>query len=103
AATAPAEAAAAPHPRGLNDAYAVPTVLASSPGIPPIAAYAEMCRLVGQLVIFDRTGRWPAIPPYDHDDIGGCFYRVKGYLDTLLDILPEPEYKERAFVGMGLR
>jgi type VI secretion system protein ImpJ len=101
--TDPAEAAATAHLRELNEAYAVLSVLAFSPGIPPLAAYTELCRLVGQLVIFDRTGRWPAIPPYDHDDLGGCFYRVKAYLDALLDILPEPEYKERAFVGMGLR
>lgn len=101
--TDPAEAAAAAHLRELNEAYAVLSVLAFSPGIPPLAAYSELCRLVGQLVIFDRTGRWPAIPAYDHDDLGGCFYRVKAYLDTLLDILPEPEYKERPFVGMGLR
>lgn len=101
--TDPAEAAAAAHLRELNEAYAVLSVLAFSPGVPPIAAYTELVRLVGQLVIFDRTGRWPAIPPYDHDDLGGCFYRVKAYLDALLDILPEPEYKERAFVGMGLR
>ena len=58
---------------------------------------------LGQLAIFDRSGRWPAIPPYDHDDLGGCFYRVKAYLDTLLDILPDPDYKERPFVGTGLR
>jgi type VI secretion system protein ImpJ len=99
----PADAVAAAHLRELNEAYAVLSVLAFTPGIPPLAAYTELCRLVGQLAIFDRTGRWPAIPPYDHDDLGGCFYRVKTYLDALLDILPEPEYKERAFVGMGLR
>jgi type VI secretion system protein ImpJ len=99
----PADAVAAAHLQELNEAYAVLSVLAFTPGIPPLAAYVELCRLVGQLAIFDRTGRWPAIPPYDHDDLGGCFYRVKAYLDALLDILPEPEYKERAFVGMGLR
>ncbi len=98
-----ADAVAAAHLRELNESYAVLSVLAFTPGIPPLTAYTELCRLVGQLAIFDRTGRWPAIPSYDHDDLGGCFYRVKGYLDTLLDILPEPEYKERPFVGVGLR
>jgi type VI secretion system protein ImpJ len=99
----PADAVAAAHLKELNEVYATLSVLGFSPGIPPLAAYTELCRLVGQLAIFDRSGRWPAIPPYDHDDLGGCFYRVKAYLDTLLDILPEPEYKERPFVGMGLR
>lgn len=99
----PADAMTAAHLRELNEAYAVLSVLAFTPGIPPLAAYTELARLVGQLAIFDRSGRWPAIPPYDHDDLGGCFYRLKVYLDTLLDILPEPEYKERPFVGVGLR
>src|SRR5262249_52162200 len=40
---------------------------------------------------------------YDHDDLGGCFYRAKQYVDALLDILVEPAYKERPFVGAGLR
>ena len=93
----------AAHLRELNEAYAVLSVLAFTPGIPPLTAYTDLARLVGQLAIFDRSGRWPAIPPYDHDDLGGCFYRLKVYLDTLLDILPEPEYKERPFVGVGLR
>src|SRR5262245_35215060 len=99
----PQDAVSAAHLRELNESYAVLSVVAFTPGIPPLLAYTELCRLVGQLAIFDRSGRWPAIPPYDHDDLGGCFYRVKVYLDTLLDILPEPEYKERPFVGMGLR
>ena len=99
----PQDAVSAAHLRELNESYAVLSVVAFTPGIPPLTAYTELCRLVGQLAIFDRSGRWPAIPPYDHDDLGGCFYRVKVYLDTLLDILPEPEYKERPFIGMGLR
>ncbi len=101
--TDPQDAVSAAHLRELNESYAVLSVIAFTPGIPPLLAYTELCRLVGQLAIFDRSGRWPAIPPYDHDDLGGCFYRVKVYLDTLLDILPEPEYKERPFIGMGLR
>jgi len=101
--TDPQDAVSAAHLRELNESYAVLSVIAFTPGIPPLLAYTELYRLVGQLAIFDRSGRWPAIPPYDHDDLGGCFYRVKVYLDTLLDILPEPEYKERPFIGMGLR
>jgi type VI secretion system protein ImpJ len=101
--TDPQDAVSAAHLRELNESYAVLSVVAFTPGIPPLLAYTELCRLVGQLAIFDRSGRWPAIPPYDHDDLCGCFYRVKAYLDTLLDILPEPEYNGRPFVGMGLR
>ncbi len=99
----PVDVTALAHLRELNAAYAALGVIAHTPGVAPFTAYTELCRLVGQLAIFDRTGRWPAIPPYDHDDLGGCFLRVKLYLDALLDILPEPEYKERPFAGIGTR
>jgi type VI secretion system protein ImpJ len=89
--------------RELNEAYTVLQVYSFSPGITPLQAYIELCRLVGQLLIFDRSGRAPVIPPYDHDDLGGCFYTIKRYLDDLLGILPDPEYKERPFIGMGMR
>jgi type VI secretion system protein ImpJ len=65
--------------------------------------YQELCRLVGQLAIFGATRRTPDLPRYDHDDLGTCFYRVKQYIDMLLDIVIEPEYKERPFIGAGLR
>jgi type VI secretion system protein ImpJ len=58
---------------------------------------------VGQLAIFGLTRRPPALPRYDHDDLGGCFYRAKQYLDELLDQLVEPEYKESPFIGAGSR
>jgi type VI secretion system protein ImpJ len=101
--TDPADMLAAAQLRLLNESYAVLGVLLFSPGIPPLTVYTELARLVGQLAIFDRAGRWPAIPPYEHDDLGSCFYRLKLYLDNLLDILPDPEYRERPFIGMGMR
>src|SRR5262249_44936988 len=79
--------------RELNEAYALLGTLVFVEGLHPLAAYLELCRLVGQLAIFGLTRRPPALPRYDHDDLGGCFYRVKQYLDELLDQLVEPEYK----------
>jgi type VI secretion system protein ImpJ len=89
--------------RVLNEAQAVLGVNAFAEGVHPLPAYRELCRLVGQLSIFDQARRVPPLPPYDHDDLGGCFYRVKQLLDALLDVFVEPAYKERAFVGAGLR
>jgi type VI secretion system protein ImpJ len=89
--------------RELNEAYALLGVLAFAPGIHPLPAYLELCRLVGQLAIFGAARRPPELPRYDHDDLGGCFYRVKQYLDGLFDLLVEPDYKERPFIGAGLR
>ena len=90
--------------RELNEAYAVLTNLAFLEGIHPLVAYQELCRLVGQLAIFKQeTRRPPPLPRYNHDDLGGCFYQLKIYLDDLLSILPEPDYKELPFVGEGLQ
>jgi type VI secretion system protein ImpJ len=89
--------------RELNEAYALLGVLIFAEGVHPLPAYLELCRLVGQLSIFGATRRPPELPRYDHDDLGGCFYRVKQHLDALLDIVREPEYRERPFIGAGLR
>lgn len=89
--------------REYNEAYAVLGVFGFAHGIHPLLAYAELCRIVGQLSVFGRTARLPDLPRYDHDDLGGCFYRVKQYIDELIDLDRGPDYKERPFVGAGLR
>src|SRR5262249_7956455 len=84
-------------------AYSVLNVVAMARGIHPLWAYAELCRLVGQLSIFDETTRRPpALPLYDHDDLGGCFYRVKQHIEALIPHW-QPEYEEAAFRGAGFR
>lgn len=85
----------------LNGAYALLNILAFADGIHPLLAYAELCRLVGQLAIFGETRRPPDLPRYDHDDLGGCFYRVKQYVENIK--ISEPTYEERPFIGEGLR
>jgi type VI secretion system protein ImpJ len=87
----------------LNETYAVLGILAFAQGVHPLKAYLELGRLVGRLSIFGSTRRPPELPRYDHDDLGTCFYRAKQHIDTLLNILVEPEYKERPLVGAGLR
>ena len=78
-------------------------VVAMAPGIHPLWAYTELCRLVGQLSIFDETTRRPpALPRYDHDDLGGCFYRVLQHIEALIPPW-EPEYEEAPFIGAGWR
>ena len=89
--------------RELNEAYPVLGTLAFADGLHPYGVYVELCRLVGQLSIFGATRRPPDLPRYDHDDLAGCFFRVKQHTDALLNILVEPDYKERPFIGVGLR
>jgi type VI secretion system protein ImpJ len=90
--------------RILNEAYALLGVQTFAQGIHPFPQYLELCRIVGQLAILDdKTRRVPDLPKYDHDDLGTCYYRVKQYIDALLDAGPRHEYEERPFVGAGLR
>jgi type VI secretion system protein ImpJ len=87
----------------MNEAYAALGVLAFASGVHPIAAYAELCRIVGQLSIFDQaTRRVPLdIPRYDHDDLARIFRYVKQKIDLLLDAVPEDRYEQRFFEGFG--
>ena len=68
----------------LNAASSVLAVLAFAPGVHPLTAYVELCRIVGQLSIFGPECRPPEIPHYDHDDLAGIFRKVKEYILYLL-------------------
>jgi type VI secretion system protein ImpJ len=87
----------------MNEGYAVLGHFAFTPGIHPEDAFVELCRLVGQLAIFSPDARPPTLPRYDHDDLAGCFWKLKQYLDALLEQVEEPAYQERPFIGAGLR
>jgi type VI secretion system protein ImpJ len=89
--------------RELNQAYTTLGVLVFAQGIHPLTAYEELCRLVGQLVIFGPTHRPPDMLVYDHDDLAKCFFQIKQQIDEILDTFVEPEYRERAFIGAGMR
>jgi type VI secretion system protein ImpJ len=89
--------------RVLNEAYCVLGTMTFAQGLHPFPAYLELCRIVGQLSIFGPERRPPELPRYDHDDLGGCYYQVKKYIDALLEEGPKQEYEERPFVGAGLR
>jgi len=87
----------------MSEAYSLLSNLAFVPGIHPLEAYLEMCRLVGKLAIFGDNIKPPDLPQYNHDDLGGCFWRVKQYIDALLNEVDEPVYHERPFIGAGMR
>jgi type VI secretion system protein ImpJ len=87
----------------LNEAISVLGVLIPAPGVHPLQMFLELSRVVGQLAIFGATRRPPDLPQYNHDDLGTCFAHLKHHLDTQLNIVVEPEYKERPFLGAGLR
>jgi type VI secretion system protein ImpJ len=89
--------------RTLNETYPPLRTMSFAHGVHPFQAYLQLCELLGKLSIYDDARRPPELPLYDHDDLGGCFYTAKRYIDALLAKAIEPEYQERAFFGAGLR
>ena len=85
----------------LNEAYALLNVLAFAEGVHPLQAYWELCRLIGQLSVFQPERRVPDLPQYDHDRLGYCFTRVKQYFDAFQ--LGPQGCEEEPFVGDVLR
>lgn len=98
-----ADALAVVQLRALNELYTTLGPLCFTAGLHPVLAYMELCRAVGELAVFGPTHRPPALPRYDHDDLGGCLFKLKVIIDGLLDLFLEPDYKDRPFLGAGLR
>lgn len=85
----------------LNAACGTLGVLAFVPGVHPLVAYTELCRLVGQLSVFGPERRAGEVPRYDHDDLAGIFRWVKARIELLLESIRDYEYEQRFFVGEG--
>ncbi len=87
----------------LNAALSSFEAIAFVRGLTPLAIYRELCRLVGQLAIFTEARRPPGLPPYDHEDIGGCFYTVIKYIQLGLDTIAPSAFEKRYFERNGER
>ncbi len=83
----------------LNGAAGVLSQFAFAGGVHPFWAYAELCRIVGQLSIFGPTKRPPEIPQYDHDDLARIFKWAKQQIEMLLGGARTLDYEQRYFVG----
>lgn len=68
-----------------------------SRGLHPFPLYGELCRLVGQLALFDEARRPVELPTYDHDNLGPCYDRVLGELRRQLGTGPRSPYEKRYF------
>ncbi len=86
----------------LLESQAVLRVIAFSPGIHPRTAYGELCRVVGQLAVFEPRRLLDELPPYDHDDLAGIFRTVKLKIEALIGRVAALEYEQRYFLGSGL-
>lgn len=68
----------------------------SVPYLHPFDVYVELCRLAGDLAIFDDTRAVPDLPLYDHDDLGACYLELLRVLEKLINnILPTTFIRRR--------
>jgi type VI secretion system protein ImpJ len=86
----------------LNAAYGCLSVMAFTPGIHPLAAYTELCRIASQLAIFTPQRRATSLPPYDHEDLAGIFKQIKIQVEQCINAVRDYEFEQRHFVGAGL-
>jgi type VI secretion system protein ImpJ len=85
----------------LLESQAVLRTIAFAAGIHPRTAYAELCRVAGQLAIFEPGRKLEELPVYDHDDLAGIFRQVKLLLERMIGRVVSLEFEQRYFVGSG--
>jgi type VI secretion system protein ImpJ len=86
----------------LNSSYNALSIVGFAQGMHPVAAYTELCRICGDLSIFDKDRRAEPVPPYDHDNLAGIFKEIQLRIERLLNAVRDYEYEQRYFVGVGL-
>ena len=92
--------------RALNEADALLQAVLYTRGQHPFTVFVELCRLVGQLVIFSTVAykmRLPPLPLYNHDDLGHCFFELTKIIETILLEFQDVPYQERPFFRKQLR
>jgi len=85
----------------MLESQAVLRVLAFARGIHPREAYAELCRVAGQLAVFEPERRLAELPLYDHDDLATIFHFIKEKIESMLARVTATEFEQRYFVGTG--
>ena len=71
--------------------------LINTPRVHPYNVYLELCRMAGELAVFDETREAPDLPVYDHDQLGICFFELSEQLERLLDSIIPTAYVRRPF------
>jgi type VI secretion system protein ImpJ len=71
--------------------------LINTPRLHPYNLYLELCRMAGELAVFDGTREAPDLPVYDHDQLGICFFELSDQLERLLDSIVPTAYVRKPF------
>lgn len=69
----------------------------SVPYLHPFDVYVELCRLAGDLAIFDDNRGVPELPLYDHDDLGTCYLELLRVLERLINNIIPTTFIRRRF------
>lgn len=83
----------------LLESQAALRVVAFAPGVHPRVAYTELCRVAGQLAVFEQDRCQPELPLYDHDNLAGIFRDVKTRIEAMLGRVVSLDFEQRYFVG----
>lgn len=85
----------------LLESQGVLRVWAFASGVHPRTAYAELCRVAGQLAIFEPNRRLGDLPLYDHDELARIFRHVRDRIEAMLARVGVLEFEQRYFIGAG--
>jgi len=85
----------------LLEAQATLRVVAFAPGIHPREAYRELCRVAGQLCVFEPSRSLEELPLYDHDNLADIFRTVKDRIEVMIGRVVALEFEQRYFTGTG--
>lgn len=85
----------------ILEAHAVLRTIAFAPGVHPRIAYGELCRVAGQLAVFEPERRMAELAAYDHDDLATIFLDIKERIERMLSRVAAFEYEQRYFTGTG--
>ena len=67
------------------------------------SAYTELCRIVGWLAFFSDERLLPQLPALNHLEPHKALVPLRRIIEDYLDRVIEPEFKDRPFIGAGLR
>ena len=87
----------------LNTAQAALQSLANNISTTIGDLYLELCRVVGALAVYGTTRLLPSLPVLDVLEPHKTFVPLRRLIDEYLDLIVEPEFKDRPFIGAGLR
>lgn len=87
----------------LNGAQGVFQALANNASTTVGELYQELCRLAGALGVYGPSRLLPSLPTFDSWEPHKTFVPLRRLIDEYLDMIVEPEFKDRPFVGAGLR